>query len=121
MRRYLLFLALCALPAEAQICPGASTGDIQYAQEAITISSTALPFTVATYADGGAPVKYAVVTLETNPIRVRADGLNPTATVGELYTNSTNVKFLVCGQGNVQRFRAIRTGSDAAITAAYYR
>jgi hypothetical protein len=121
MKRLLLLL-LFTLPVEAQVCPGASVMDEAYAEEALVISSTALPFTAAVYAPAGTPqVKYASVTLETNPIRVSVTGVVPTATVGQLFTNSTNVSFFVCGNINVRKFLAIRTGADAAITAIFYR
>lgn len=128
MRKQLIFVALVALfavTAEAQVCPGVTGPTANYRSEAITVSSTAVGFTAATInaaSDQGKPLLFAEVTLETNPIRVRADGLNPTAAIGALWNSVSggNVKFYVCGEASMRAFRAIRTVSDAAITAAYY-
>lgn len=133
MRRLAIIAACLWLlgqtPLHAQMmgCPGQNAPFVQFGiRQAITISSTALPFTAANYAEdaggpGNGPVQMAQVTLESNPIRVSTDGVPPTAAIGELWTNSTNVKFAVCGELNVKRFLAIRTGSDAAITVSYWR
>ena len=127
MKRFVLVLALLAPIAEAQGfgCPGQNAPYVSYASEAITVSNAAKSFTAATYnsqaGPGSGAVQAATVTLESNPIRTATDGSTPTASAGELWTNSTNVKFLVCGQLNVMRFLAIRTGSDAAITVFYWR
>lgn len=128
-RRSILAAVLAALLSqgyvEAQVCPGVNGATAQYASEPIVVSSTAIGFTAATIniaRDRGQPLLFAEVTLETNPIRVRADGLAPTATVGALWNNAAtgNIKFYVCGETSMRRFLAIRTGSDAAITAVYY-
>ena len=133
MRRRAIFAAclwlLSTAPVESQSagCPGQSAAYVQFGtRQAITVSNTAVGFTAANYASDNPPpgsgqVQMAMVTLETNPIRISTDGVVPTAAVGELWTNSTNVKFMVCGTLNVQRFLAIRTGSDAAITVSYWR
>ena len=123
-RAIVALLGFVLLPGavQAQVCPGV-TGPVEaYAREAITVSTTALPFTAGTYADGRGDVKFAQVTLESNNIRVSVEGLVPSATVGELWETSTNVKFVVCGQTSVRRFRAIRQGAaDATLTVTYFR
>jgi len=127
MRR-LVFLAACLwllsqAPAQAQgfACPGQNGPYVNYAREVLTISSTALPFTATVYQPSGAPPPLAAtVTLETNPIRISTNGVPPTATVGTLWTNATNTRFLVCGEANVKRYLAIRTGSDASTTIEYW-
>lgn len=123
MKRLLIILAFLGFAgvAEAQVCPGLTGQTTAYATEAITVSSTAIGFTAATYNDGTHVPLFAQVTLETNPIRVLTTGKPPTSSVGELWTNSTNVKFTVCGQSSINKFLAIRTGAaDAAITVVYY-
>lgn len=127
LKRVFLLVAgvVLSCPLHAQTCPGLTGQTVQYRSEAITVSSTSIGFTVATIdaaKDQGKPLLFAQVTLETNPIRVRGDGLAPTATVGELWNNVAggNVKFTVCGEPLMRAFRMIRTGSDAAVTAAYY-
>lgn len=120
----LLTLAFCG-STEAQTCPGVTGQTVQYASEAITVSSSSIGFTAATVniaVTQGKPVLFAEVTLETNPIRVRADGTAPSDTVGTLWNNAVggNVKFTVCGEATMRAFRMIRTGSDAAVTAVFY-
>lgn len=129
MRRVCFGFALLLLAGSVEAqgfgCPGQNAPYVSYASEAITVSNAAKSFTAATYnsqaGPGSGAVQAATVTLESNPIRTATDGSTPTASAGELWTNSTNVKFLVCGQLNVMRFLAIRTGSDAAITVFYWR
>ena len=81
MRR-LAFMAavlwlVCTVPAESQSagCPGQNAAYVNFGREAITISSTALPFTASAYATslptpGNGPVQMAMVTL---PVELRRD------------------------------------------------
>lgn len=123
---FLVALVVLSCPLHAQVCPGVAGQTVQYRSEAIAVSTTSIGFTVATIdfaKDQGKPLLFAEVTLESNPMRVRADGLAPSATVGTLWNNVAggNVKFTVCGEATMRAFRMIRTGaSDAAVTAAYY-
>ena len=120
MRRVLfalLALAASALPASAA-CPN-SQGFMAYAFETITVSSTALGFTAATFDTGGGAPLAALVTVESQPIRFRADAASPTTTVG--HPASAGQMIDVCGEGNVRRFRMIRTGTDSTVTVTYFR
>lgn len=122
MKRLLILLVLLGFAgvAEAQVCPGLTGSTQAYAREVITVSSTAVGFTSATYNDGVHTPLFAQVTLESNNIRVSVEGKPPTATVGELWQTSTNVKFTVCGQTSINKFLAIRASADATITVTYY-
>jgi hypothetical protein len=92
--------------------------------ETITISSTSLGFTAAktTIAQAGGFTKRAVkvlVTVESNPIRIRLDGTAPTASVGHLLNAGDS--YLVEGEGNVTNFRMIRqSGTDATVMCSYF-
>lgn len=64
-------------------------------------------------------VDEALVTVETNPIRVRFDGTNPTASVGHLFNAGDS--FVVSGQNAVSKLRMIATGSNATVNCTYFR
>lgn len=122
-------LALAALILMAAVVSDAGPqgctdyGDLQgFAFEQITVSSTSIGFTATTYAPNGSrAADMAVVTVETNGIRYRDDGVAPTASVGEPVASATSPNLLVCGQPNVKAVRFIRQTSDATISVAYYR
>lgn len=128
-RRSILAAALAALlsqgQAEAQSCLGINGPAMVFTQEAIAVSSTAIGVTSTIFSNiqaAGKRALFVTFTLETNPIRWRSDGLAPTAAVGNLVNNSAtgNVVFTICGETDAKRFLAIRTGSDAAMTAVVY-
>lgn len=110
----LAFLFLSPSPARAD-CPGMavhpSLTPLGYQQ--LTVSATAVGFTLP----AGVTVLMAVAMVETNTIRYRDDGVNPTASVGTLV--QANVPVVVCGAA-ISSFRAIRTGSDAALSINFY-
>jgi len=122
-RVVLLLVTLLALAGSSQAGPGGCTNSpslTPYAFEQIAVSSTALGFTSATFEPpGGSVPAMAVVKVETNAIRSRADGLNPTATVGLPWGASE--AFTVCGQGTMRAVRFIRQSADATLSVEYYR
>lgn len=88
--------------------------------EELDVSSTALPFTAALY--GQDPSNLAIlaeVTVEEDAVRVRVDGVAPTATVGQLWPVGS--KLYVCGRQNIRNFQVIRVTGDADVTVTYYR
>lgn len=89
--------------------------------ETLTVSTTALPLTATVYAPAGEfPAGLAVCSIESNPLRVRDNGLNPTSSVGELMPTGT--KFEVCGVPSIRAGRYIRSGAaDATLFCRYYR
>lgn len=87
--------------------------------EAVTVSSSAVGLTAATYTEGGAVMPHALITVETNPIRFRVDGLNPTATEGHLVQPGN--KITLDSGDQITKFRAIATGGDATIRVSYGR
>jgi hypothetical protein len=125
IRRAVLVLAavigLVCTRADAGIaCSGLNFSPVAYDFESITVSNTALGFTAAKITPAGTPPAiYASCTLETNAIRYRADGLDPSATVGQLV--SAGVSFEVCGQQNIQVVRFIRQTADGTLQCHYYR
>lgn len=90
-----------------------------FAQETITVSSTAIGFTVATYADGTGTARYASASVESNPLRFWDDGSVPTSSAGTLVQPGQQIE--ICGENSIRRFLAIRTGSDATLVVRYYR
>ena len=86
-----------------------------FAYEALTVTGSATAFTTATMvpdADVGGPAFAAFCTVEGAAIRVRADGTDPTATVGTPY--KVGDKFVVWGKRDLDSFRAIRQGGVSA-------
>lgn len=88
-----------------------------------TISTTALPITATkvTIPQAGGfrkRAQKAFVTVETNSIRVRWDGTDPTASVGHLLTSGSSITII--GEDNVQRFRMIRASADATVMITLY-
>lgn len=61
----------------------------------------------------------ALITVETNQIRFRLDGTNPTASVGHLLGAGDSI--VVSGYGNLSKLRFIRVSADATIQVTYYR
>jgi hypothetical protein len=129
MRKVALLVAIiaCLAATPTKAAPGGCTNDSTLApmgDEVITVSSTALPFTATAYAPAGQnPAVLAVCTVETDSIRYRVSGLNPTASVGTIAiaTATAPASFTVCGTMNIQRFRMIRVTTDASVTCQYYR
>jgi len=83
------------------------------AYESISVSSTAVILTVATY--GARP--HAFITVETAPIRFRLDGTAPTASEGHLADPGDIIH--LHNHDQLEDFQAIRTGADAVIKCAY--
>lgn len=122
MKRLLILagFALARLPVEGQACAGFGSVAVKpYAYEAITVSSTSIGFTAAQIDTGSSQAVMAVCMLETDNIRIRADGGVPTSSVGQLVTQASNVSITVCGQSAVKAFRAIRTSTDASLKCQY--
>lgn len=93
-----------------------------FAFEQLTVSTAAVPFTVATYAPtGGIPAKAAYVTVETQPIRYKfSGGTAPSSSVGHL--GAASGWFVVVGSTNVANFRMIRqSSSDSTVNVTYLR
>lgn len=120
----LIVLAIASLSGTSKAAPGGcmdpNASLNPFAFEQITVSSTAVGFTTATFAPSGSgKADMAVVDVETNAIRYRADGLNPTAAVGSPIAASGS--FTVCGQASIQVVRFIRQTADATLDVHYYR
>jgi hypothetical protein len=128
MKRWLtltaVLLATLGLTGSSKAGPGGCTNEgslFPFAFETITVSTTALGFTAATLEPAGArPADLAVVTVESNAVRYRADGLNPTATVG--HVAAADASLSVCGTHAIRRIRFIRKdAADSTLSVSYYR
>jgi hypothetical protein len=91
-----------------------------FAFETISVAGTAVGFTAATWRDpsSGSAAKLAVVDIETAAIRWRADGTDPTATVGHPVGIGGQIK--VYGGEDLTSFKMIRQGSTASASVTYY-
>ena len=82
--------------------------------EAITVSTTALSLSAATYVG----YRTAVITVEDFAVRFRVDGTNPTATEGHLV--NAGGKIVLGSADEIAQFRVIRQSSgDAKLRVSY--
>ncbi len=90
---------------------------IGYGYEQLTVGTAAGGLTVPT--KNGVRASRALITVETNAIRWRCDGTDPTAAVGSL-TGTAPVEIVLTGPA-LGEFRAIRAGgADAVVSVAYF-
>jgi glutamate synthase domain-containing protein 3 len=89
-----------------------------YAEEQLTVSSTAIPLTLATYnkpPNGNRPAT-ATISVADDNIRIKFTG-NPTATVGFLVKAGTTV--IITGEADIRAAKIIRQTTDATIEVIY--
>ena len=79
-----------------------------FAYEDLTVGSTAVGFTAATYAGAD----YASIYVEGGPVRFRLDAGTPTASVGD--TLEQGDRLTLDSEEEVKRFRAIRRDGVSA-------
>lgn len=98
-----------------------------FAAEKITVSSTALGFTVATIHPSTPAgrtttqcyASQATCTVATDAIRWLSTGSNSTATDGLLVASGSG--FTIYGQENIDNFKMIRVTTDATVNCQYSR
>jgi len=78
--------------------------------QALAVSSAAVSLTVPSRS------RIAYLYVETNDIRWRDDGTNPTASVGTPLTSGTDLIF----DGDLSKIRFIRQSADATVHITYY-
>lgn len=92
-----------------------------FAGEKITVSSSAVGFTAATFqptTGGGAD--RVLVTVEDQPVRLRYDGTSPTASVGHLLQPGDSIT--LTGTDSVANAEFIRSGgTDGVIFVTFER
>ena len=114
-----LSLALLPMPTYAQQNECGTGPSVPFASETITVSTTAIGFTLATYAPTGGPVtaNQALVFVNTNNLRARFDGVAPTTSVGAIM--AAGQFFLVCSL-SLNRTQFIRDdASDVEVFVVY--
>lgn len=99
-----------------------SKGTQAYGYEAVTVSNTAIGCTASklynTPTEGAIRKAHEIhVTIETDSVRYRFDGSNPTSTVGHLATPGTVIA--IKGPHNIARFLMIRVTGDASAKITY--
>lgn len=84
----------------------------------LAVSNTAVGLASAT---GGIPTyaTRAVITVETDAIRWRDDGTDPSATVG--MPVAANASFELSSAESIAAFKTIRVTTDAKINITYYK
>ncbi len=91
----------------------------------LTVSSTAVDLTSASPAINSTGlatrVKRAIITVETDQVRWRADGTAPTASEGHLLSPGDNLQFLNKNYETVlNNLKFIRVSADAALKISYF-
>jgi hypothetical protein len=92
--------------------------------EAITVGSTAVGFTASKITPTTGDWKnqdcqVAEFRVETDQIRYRLDGADPTSVAGSGTLVNVGDIVTIRGTNNIKRFRAIRVTADATITVHY--
>jgi hypothetical protein len=111
------FLLLRA--AHAQTCPGMTVQATPFAEEAVTVSSTAIGLTAATYQTAASVATLATIQVQNAPVSVRVVGA-PTTSDGRFMASWSS--FTICGLDSIAAFRAIRLSStNARLWVSYYK
>jgi hypothetical protein len=120
MRPWLVVvLLLLLLPTRAWSQCGGGVVLEPYAEERLTISSTATPLTPTVYKPPQGQAAMAVLTTEQADMRYFLTQ-TPTPTVGHVLRAGS--AFTICGPQSIQLFKAIRTaGTDVIVSVTYYR
>ena len=99
-----------------------------FAREKLTVSTTALALTEATYAATSTLVndrvtaKEALITTEDAPIRFTLDGTTPVDGTDVGHVLATGGSMTLYGLSNIRQFRAVRSGgTDAVVNVTYFR
>jgi hypothetical protein len=93
---------------------------IAFAFEKLTVGVAASGGTATLFAPAtGKRARSVLLTVETDDIRVRYDGVDPTASDGHLITSGGSFRLEGCD--NITRLRFIRVTADATIQVTYER
>jgi len=95
---------------------------VPVAFEKIAVSTTAIGFTTTNiYPASGVqiPRSAALISVETNSIRVRTDGSDPTATDGHLLAAGDYM--MIMGTTAMSQLKMIRASADATVQVTFYR
>jgi hypothetical protein len=92
-----------------------------FGYESLTVSTAAVGPTVSVYAPTGEdPAEAVLISVESNGIRFRYDGGEPTSSEGHALAAGTT--YLLAGVTNVAQLRLIRSGgADATVHLTYER
>ena len=92
-----------------------------FAFETLALTAGAVGFTAGTMAPGSGEKSAiaAFCTVEGAPIRVRADGTNPTAAVGTPF--DVGDTFVVWGWRDMKSVRFIKQGANAKVSTQFLR
>lgn len=115
MRKWILSAFLLVLAGAVK----AETNAYDY--ESITVTTSAVKGLTAAVLSpsGGARPKSVFITIETDSIRFRVDGSDPTATEGHQVSEDVTGLTLT-GEENLRHFRAIGSGSASATLRVTY-
>jgi hypothetical protein len=88
--------------------------------ETLTVGASAIGPTVATiWPASGFEATYGLFTVETNTVRYRMDGTDPTASVGHPLYADQNLE--VHGKENLRNLKFIQVSGGATVSCTYMR
>lgn len=122
---FLVLAFLLVKPSErATAQGGATTYDVTtaFAYESVTVGTSAVGFTGYTVTESNTtfPASQAYCSIETEPIRFRYDGTDPTSSEG--HPAAAGSEFRIYGSTNIRRFRAISSsGSNSNLRCTFSR
>lgn len=128
MKRWVFLLCVLGLPAYGQSgisstsCTAGSTAVPKpFAFETVTVSTSAIGLTAATYnapSTGQPPAVMAFLTTEDDTMRFRVDGADPTSSVGHEVASGTGL--IVC-TASLPKLKMIRSGAaDVPVSVTYF-
>lgn len=112
----LMLLPMPSVTAQSNECgPGPS---VPFANETLTVSTTALPLTATVYAPSSPPkADQAIIVVNSESIRIWFDGSTPTGSVGIILAAGQSVR--VCAL-SLPKVKMIRDGaSDSEVAVEY--
>jgi hypothetical protein len=92
---------------------GVNAADIQVGFQRLASLSSATPLTVPTDA------RFAVITIEAQPVRIRTDNTAPTTTIGHLLNPSDSVTLRM--NQDLSKVQLIETVSGAVAQISYWK
>lgn len=111
MKRFTGLLALAAVLAVI-LAPVAVIAQTAASFEALAVSSTSVGITAAVY-ETSPPKVFCILTLATDQVRWRVDGVAPTASVGHIFDPGGELRLY---NQEIRNFRAIRVTTDAVLS-----
>lgn len=103
-------------------CTAANSQAVAFTKESITVSTSVVGLTAATYnpALTGQKAIEALVSIGAQPVRIWFDGSAPTSTVGHLFVAGQSFNVCQAQLGTMKMIRDTSAGADATASVTYF-